>query len=993
MPLSRPSIPPYRQDGLGSGLRYVGGRLVNLAGSGKTAFLARGTGRGGLTREEVEAESRGRDRCRQRQTEADRGRQRQTETDAEAKPSSPSPGLNPSLSMKPGPAAKARSGQVTGQGPPQDDTTPQPAQRNADSTRGHLTVSHHRSLTLRSTTGEAGVLVPGTERSSEPPGRRSTPLSYATVAVRAMDPMDYTMDDAAVGNQGAGNQGNQANDATSHSRQIQCQDPSRPQAQSTHPARSREARHYDPVHDSSSPWAYPANGNPHTHAPFRSPYAAPPSQPWPVPTFVPGNNWLGSASTGRPTFGDFSTGRPSFGDLPRDNGPAAASGVPDLPPFPGRDARPDFPVVPLPRPSDSWAAFQERYSAWPGSFDNYAAALTRNTAYLPTPSSSSSSSRPSLRPADQGHQQRGAVSQPVHAHLRVPSEAPPRSFHPPNFFEGAADLPRNTYPRLSRGTRIAARAAALYRQNGLDTDLFGRQPWESDEESTSDAELDARRRERDAAHREIDDERAMGAMRAALSAGKRLPTKIALASLETLNVDNLQGEEKSKPPLPRPARRLVSARGYPMVVGLALTRSHLTADRNLPGQTRDTALPTVVYKTMTKISPSIAWCCITSAQPPKMFFLLSYRASRPPQAAGPKANATLACIICYNEFGISNPEGQVEQPTRLPRCKHVFGDICIKKWFEDSDSCPYCRDKLPSELKRLNPGPPITMRMVHSERERMRARWEAQILAQQGLLSGFYNENSSARRASATPQATAAVSPYQQNTRGLQQMPRHTDGWDEYVPQNPGRYTPGDYHPDRRRQARGRLASGRAGHPGGRPTSVGGSARSNMQPVNLHQGSPRHFGAAAHPTPVTGTSRRATAIPRSSATHPQTPQNRASNHSPLSSSPHSPEAASPAVAVGSGVSASGRSGAESNAPLPRFGPRSSDTNPDRQQSQNPWEGNEGYGQAFVASAATMGQTASPEAPSRYSAQYGEASTGGEGGLGGAGFQLPSRWSP
>jgi len=34
----------------------------------------------------------------------------------------------------------------------------------------------------------------------------------------------------------------------------------------------------------------------------------------------------------------------------------------------------------------------------------------------------------------------------------------------------------------------------------------------------------------------------------------------------------------------------------------------------------------------------------------------------------------------------------------LPKCKHVFGDKCIKKWFEDSDSCPYCRDKLPSEL-------------------------------------------------------------------------------------------------------------------------------------------------------------------------------------------------------------------------------------------------------------------------------------------------------
>lgn len=55
-------------------------------------------------------------------------------------------------------------------------------------------------------------------------------------------------------------------------------------------------------------------------------------------------------------------------------------------------------------------------------------------------------------------------------------------------------------------------------------------------------------------------------------------------------------------------------------------------------------------------------------------------------------------MICYNEFGIQNPDGVVEQPIRLPKCKHVFGDKCIKKWFEDSDSCPYCRDKLPSEL-------------------------------------------------------------------------------------------------------------------------------------------------------------------------------------------------------------------------------------------------------------------------------------------------------
>jgi hypothetical protein len=37
---------------------------------------------------------------------------------------------------------------------------------------------------------------------------------------------------------------------------------------------------------------------------------------------------------------------------------------------------------------------------------------------------------------------------------------------------------------------------------------------------------------------------------------------------------------------------------------------------------------------------------------------------------------------------------------RLPKCKHLFGDDCLKEWLKDSDTCPYCRDKLPSEPKR-----------------------------------------------------------------------------------------------------------------------------------------------------------------------------------------------------------------------------------------------------------------------------------------------------
>ncbi|GAP90266.2 putative zinc finger protein atl6 [Rosellinia necatrix] len=67
------------------------------------------------------------------------------------------------------------------------------------------------------------------------------------------------------------------------------------------------------------------------------------------------------------------------------------------------------------------------------------------------------------------------------------------------------------------------------------------------------------------------------------------------------------------------------------------------------------------------------------------------------------------CVICYNEFGLENPEGINEAPLRLPKCKHVFGDHCIKKWFQESDSCPYCRDKVHSELqptpaRRSHPG-------------------------------------------------------------------------------------------------------------------------------------------------------------------------------------------------------------------------------------------------------------------------------------------------
>ncbi|KAG6017497.1 hypothetical protein E4U43_001033 [Claviceps pusilla] len=59
------------------------------------------------------------------------------------------------------------------------------------------------------------------------------------------------------------------------------------------------------------------------------------------------------------------------------------------------------------------------------------------------------------------------------------------------------------------------------------------------------------------------------------------------------------------------------------------------------------------------------------------------------------------CVICYNDYGVASPEGVVETAVRLPLCKHIFGYHCIKKWLEDSDSCPYCRSKLQPESKHV----------------------------------------------------------------------------------------------------------------------------------------------------------------------------------------------------------------------------------------------------------------------------------------------------
>lgn len=49
---------------------------------------------------------------------------------------------------------------------------------------------------------------------------------------------------------------------------------------------------------------------------------------------------------------------------------------------------------------------------------------------------------------------------------------------------------------------------------------------------------------------------------------------------------------------------------------------------------------------------------------------------------------------------MKNPEGLVELPLQLPKCKHAFGETCLKKWLEEKNTCPYCRDELPPDPRR-----------------------------------------------------------------------------------------------------------------------------------------------------------------------------------------------------------------------------------------------------------------------------------------------------
>ncbi len=124
------------------------------------------------------------------------------------------------------------------------------------------------------------------------------------------------------------------------------------------------------------------------------------------------------------------------------------------------------------------------------------------------------------------------------------------------------------------------------------------------------------------------------------------------------------------------------------------------------------------------------------------------------------------CIICYNEFGIKNPDGFIECPVRLPKCKHIFGDRCLKQWLQDSDSCPYCRDKLPSEPKRTPQQDDVRRIIAQTRNYGMDPWYAAEVSRIHGDTTGH-----------------AVASEREQQYRQLmqQQLDRHQDSSDEIL--------------------------------------------------------------------------------------------------------------------------------------------------------------------------------------------------------------------
>lgn len=193
------------------------------------------------------------------------------------------------------------------------------------------------------------------------------------------------------------------------------------------------------------------------------------------------------------------------------------------------------------------------------------------------------------------------------------------------------------------------------------------------------------------------------------------------------------------------------------------------------------------------------------------------------------------CVICYNDFGVANPEGINEAPLRLPKCKHVFGDHCIKKWFQESDSCPYCRDKVHSELQ------PMHIRRNHSgfrayltaqghfqglghSHPRDRDAMESDLSLQPGQsMANNITDRRSSQLSDAGP--STRLSSGNRRFENNHHHSTRTSSWNAYERRSP----PAEYERRRRPRQRARLTP-----PSTRPSVFGGPTSNSASQTSYH---------------------------------------------------------------------------------------------------------------------------------------------------------------
>lgn len=330
-----------------------------------------------------------------------------------------------------------------------------------------------------------------------------------------MDPMDYTMDEA-------GNHGNQGNNSAGR---YQCQQSS-PPTQNGFSSQSRDASHFDPVHDASN-YYYGYPGTVPVRMPHTTPYMQQ-MQHWGAPPSIPGAGWQAFGDMSRPSPSQGGPGR-NYGDMSW--GPSRGFG----------------------RSEEVYGPFSNQLSGHNLSSDN---SMVPGGNGVAGSAGQPSALRPRPYALNFDQQIPELPSTPGSSHNRVSSfgsgrtnrhQNPSHSFpEPPPYLSKYIRIPtrpNRTHLTFNPGYQRVPRAS-LSRPAFNGSTASDRRSWaDSDEDSISDLENEAVRREV-ALYRENNDEHAL-LMQGAMAAGRRMMmAKEAFNSLEKIKLKDLPKESK-----------------------------------------------------------------------------------------------------------------------------------------------------------------------------------------------------------------------------------------------------------------------------------------------------------------------------------------------------------------------------------------------------------------------------------------------------------------